>query len=376
MRRSLAKLVAFLCFVLCGFGCARDVELPPRNESLTIELRWIKGHPRERRTEIETGLLWSLSYLGAALPRDERYVLSWDDDIVTLRLDRAGVDESVAHHWMRLLDAMKASEEYRSNGAMDIGRFVVLTLCSARHYYALTGVSRRYEQARSGYLFAPQRIVIAESSIASGNRLIEVPSGIASDGMAFVAHEGTGSIRQGSFQIAEHEFLDVMSNGQLRFALYGLDGALKDAASESLTAAGKPTKCLWCHESQLMGPLVERTNPLEEHVAIGSEFLRNLRATRRSKIDFARTQDHTYAELLYVAFYQPSAERVAREWNMPVERVREALVGLRTHANEEFPFLGDELYERADVDTLAPYGVIAVPSDPREPSAYEPDLLN
>jgi hypothetical protein len=79
--------------------------------------------------------------------------------------------------------------------------------------------------------------------------------------------------------------------------------------------------------------------------------------------------------LLYSAFYEPSAERVAREWSVPVARVKETLSRLPTHAHDEFDFLGQRLYRRSDIDTLAPYGVLEPPTDPREPSAYEPDLL-
>ena len=105
------------------------------------------------------------------------------------------------------------------------------------------------------------------------------------------------------------------------------------------------------------------------------DVLQRARSRLDSRIDFARTQDHTYAELLYISFYEPSPERIAGEWNVPVARVREALTGLPTHAHDEFDFLGEQLYRRSDIDTLAPYGVLAPPTDPREPSAYEPDLL-
>jgi len=374
-RRPLPKLSLLAGLVFCGFGCAERATPPPPDPALTIELRWVESYPAQRRIEVETGLLWSLSYLGATLPRDERFLLFWQGNVVTLRLDLAGIDSDAAQHWARLLAVMKASEEYRSAGAIDVGRFVALTLCSPRHYYALTGAKQRFDEARSAYSFDSQPIAIVDSSVSEGSRLIEAPQGFAPNELAFIAHEGVGSIRQGSFQIAEHEFLDVMPNGQLRFALYDASGTLKPSASGTLTTAGKPTKCLWCHESNLMGPFVEPVQALEERVAVGNQRLREARSALRSKIDFSRAQDHTYAELLYVAFYEPSAERIAQEWNVSVDRVEELLSDLPTHAQEEFPFLGDELYSRADVDTRAPHGVIKVPSDPREPSAYEPDLL-
>ena len=40
-----------------------------------------------------------------------------------------------------------------------------------------------------------------------------------------------------------------MPNGQLRIALYDKNGNLKEAADSNITHAGKPAKCLWCHES-------------------------------------------------------------------------------------------------------------------------------
>ena len=62
---------------------------------------------------------------------------------------------------------------------------------------------------------------------------------------------GTGSIRDGTFERKDIEFLDLMKNGQLRFALYDLNGQLKTSTSPSLTAAGKPGKCVWCHQIRL-----------------------------------------------------------------------------------------------------------------------------
>jgi hypothetical protein len=99
------------------------------------------------------------------------------------------------------------------------------------------------------------------------------------------------------------------------------------------------------------------------------------RAAIRSQIDFSRQADHTYAELLYVSFFEPSLDRLAREWNMPVEQAAHLLRDAPTHFNEEFPFLGSKLYSRKDVDRFTPHKTVAAPPDAREPSPYEPDLL-
>jgi hypothetical protein len=377
LTRALVVLGVALLSGSCGTRPLAD------DPDLTIELRWSRSHGGESRTDVETGLLWTLSFLGAALPDESAHPLSWRGDMLTLHLDRAGVDASSLPSWKRLIAAMKASEEYRVRGGLDIGRFVALTLCSPNHYYALTGADTRFEQAYARHSFARERAAIVESGVSHGNRLIEVAAGTTAADIAFITHEGPGSISVGTFVIEEHELLDVMANGQLRFALYGVDGALKPAANKTLTAAGKPAKCLWCHEIVLQTPFDGRTSvpgylslgEFERLIAQRMDALRSARSELDSRVDFARRQDHTYAELLYMSFYEPSAERIALEWNVPVARVREALTGLPTHAHREFGFLGERLYLRSDIDALAPYGVLVPPTDPREPSAYEPDLL-
>ena len=380
-RAALPRAICLLAIALLAGSCGDTP--PPGDPDFSIELRWLKSYGRESRSDVETGLLWTLSFLGAALPDEGVHPLSWRGNVLTLHLDRAGIDASSLPNWKRLLAAMKASEEYRAAGGLDIGRFVALTLCSPNHYYALTGADTRFEQAYARHTFARERAAIVESAVSHGDRLIEVAEGPTTADIAFIAHEGPGSISLGTFVVEEHEFLDVMANGQLRFALYDANGALKPAANRTLTAAGKPGKCLWCHEIALSRPFNGRTSvpghgslgEFERLIAQRMDSLHSARSRLDARIDFARTQDHTLAELLYISFYEPSAERIAGEWNVPVARVREALTGLPTHAHDEFDFLGARLYRRSDIDILAPYGVLAPPTDPREPSAYEPDLL-
>lgn len=379
-RRTLPHAVALLAVALLS-GCGDPP--PPGDPTVAIELRWIESYEGQRRSDVETGLLWALSFLGARLPARGPDPLSWHGDVVTLRLDYAGIDADTLPRWQKLLALMKASEEYRAMGAFDIGRFVAMTLCSSNHYYALTDAATSYERAYASRVFAPEHVAIVESGVSHGNRLLETAEGPALADIAFIAHEGTGALTQGTFLPQERELLDVMPNGQLRFALYSAEGALKPAANRALTSAGKPTKCLWCHETHLLRPFDARTSvpghvspgAFEQRIAGRMDALRVARSELASRIDFAREQDHTYAELLYIGFYEPSAERLAREWGVPIARAQETLERLPTHVPEEFDFLGSRLYRRSDVDALAPYAVLEPPTDPREPSAYEPDLL-
>lgn len=380
--RMIRKIpLGLLAIALLCCGCGRGT--PPADPDLAIELRWLESYDRESRSDVETGLLWTLSFLGAALPANGENPLRWHGNVVTLRLDYAGVDAAALPAWRRLLGTLKASEEYRIMGALDAGRFVALTLCSSNHYYAFTGADPRYDDAYARHEFGPERVAIVESAVSHGHRLVEIANGTAAADIAFVAHEGTGSLPLDTFVPKERELIDIMANGQLRFALYGRDGALEPSADGALTAAGKPSKCLWCHEIGLSRPFKGRTDvpgygsldSFVQRIADRMNVLHGARLELRSRIDFARTQDHTYAELLYLAFYEPSAERIAREWNVPIDEARERLAGLPAHANEEHDYLGKRLYRRSDVDALVPYGVLEPPTDPREPSAHEPDLL-
>lgn len=377
-QSPMTRAATVVTLIVCSL-CAWSHGAPAYsdNPALTIDLRWVKAYPAESRAKVETGLLWGLSFLGAELPRDAD-VLSWNGNIVTVRLDRAGLIPGTEQSWEQLLAAMKVSDEYRVTTGLDIGRFMALTLGSSHHYFALTGASSNYAAAIEQQRFDPRQIAIVESAVARGNRLIEV--GLRG---FFVAHEGTGVIADGTFQKSDTEVLDVMKNGQLRFALYDHDGKLKPATSAELAVAGKPAKCLWCHEIVLQPAFSARTQ-VDGYYApadldrMTESHMRRLDAYRgklRSKIDFAKRQDHTYTELLYISFFEASAERIAREWNMPSERVEELLRGLPTHSHREFSFLGKRLYRREDIDARAPFKVIRSPSDPREPSEYEPNLL-
>ncbi|MEA3176965.1 MAG: hypothetical protein QOI59_488 [Gammaproteobacteria bacterium] len=377
-----------MCCLFSASGCGRITPPPaPRDPDLVIQLRWIKSYSDESRSKANMGLLWALSFLGARLPADAAAV-SWDGRRVTLDLDAAAVAESSKPAWRKLLHRLRSSDEYRVMGGIDIGRFIYLSLCSSYQYYALTGVSPTYAQFRAKHEFQPRQVAIVESAVAHGNRLIECAKAGGIESVAFVAFEGEGSLRDHSFQKTDIETLDVMENGQLRFALYDLEGHLKATTTPALTAAGKPSKCLWCHEINLQPPFKNVTDvdgyfgtkQFRERIASDMRVIGKYRRTLESQVNFAGLQDHSHAEALYMSFAEPTAARLADEWNMSLERVKQLLAGrnLKTHphsARLDDAILGDDLYDRNDVDSLAPYATIRGPSDMREASSYEPNLL-
>ena len=362
-------------------GCAKNAG-PPSDARDVIELRWLQGYADESQSKVETGLLWGLSLLGAQLP-DGEHVIRWHGDRLTLDLARAHLVEGTAPAWRQLIAAMKASGEYQAHGALDVGRFMALTLGSPNHYFALTGARANYTTARERYRFDPWSAAIVNSGVALGSRRIDIAFADRAEQIAFVAFEGSGSFPDKTFVPHEMELVDVMPNGQLRFALYGLDGRLKSSASPALTKAGKPAKCMWCHESGLMITLVDYPpvdgfygrQEFDALIAKRRDLLREYRDRLDTQIEYRNRQDHTFAELLYLAFEEPSRERLAREWGVTPERAAELLRGKPTHAHAEFAFLGTELYDREDVESLAPYAVLAGPQSVREFSAREPAII-
>jgi hypothetical protein len=374
-------LPIFLALAVLLEGCARDAG-PPSDPRDVIELRWIKAYARESKSDVETGLLWGLSLLGAQLPREAR-VIRWHDDRMTVDLARAQVIDGTAPAWRELIAAMKASGEYKTHGALDVGRFLALTLGSPNHYYALTGAIASYKTARERYRFDTKSAAIVKSAVAHGSRRIDLSIADNAAQMAFVAFEGAGSFADGTFVVHEMEIVDMMPNSQLRFALYDLDGHLKHGASPELTAAGKPAKCMWCHEAGLQPTFIDYPGAsgfydrreFDAMIASRRELLHEYRDRLDTQIKYRNRQDHTYEELLYLTFEEPSRERLAGEWGVTVERATERLRGLPTHAQAEFAYLGSELYRREDVESLAPYAVLAAPQSMREISAHEPEII-
>lgn len=371
------------CILIIVYSCV--YEDLPATEDLKINLRWVQSYPDETTEDVVIGLKWGLSFLGAELPKGsmDKVAIWISSSDLSLDLSAAGFNNEAEQSLMKIIRVLKTSEEYKLFNAIDVGRFIVLTLNSSYHYYAITGAKESLNSFRATYFFDNKQFAATSSSVAFGQRLIELPATDTSDKMAFIAHEGHGEIEEGTFQPAEFEVLSVMPNGQLRFALYDFEGKLKSSASPEFTTAGKPTKCLWCHEISLQVlhsvPIpVEGFYTPQEFVLKVQEFsaaIKNYRTTLNGEIDFNKTEEHTLLELLYIGFMEPSAFRLASEWDMSLSTVEQTLNQLPTHPHGEFPFFGDKLYRRSDIDTLAPYLPLQVPEDARELSSYEPDWI-
>ena len=91
------------CMAAILGACSRDTG-PPSDPRDVIELRWLKAYERESRSDVETGLLWGLSLLGAKLPRDAEVIL-WHGDVMTVDVARAQVQQGTLPAWRELIAA-------------------------------------------------------------------------------------------------------------------------------------------------------------------------------------------------------------------------------------------------------------------------------
>lgn len=363
--------------------CTSDQLRPVSEGKYSIQLRWVQAYEGENRDQVMTGLQWSLSFLGAHLPAANwpAAVQFIDDRRFVLHLGELGFSVNSLEAMAEILARLKESEEYQSLGAIDLARFLVLSLHSSWHYYEIVDAPTSLTE------YLAQKIVeridsfpILTSSIAQKNRMIRFQVADELAQTFFIAEE-TEDVQLPSYPIDHYEVLDILPNGQLRFLLYDDEGNLAPAAPIATTLAGKPSKCLWCHELNVQ-PLFQPTADVPGFLSSAEFILEVDTANRRldqyraglpTAIDFSDKQAHTQSELLYISFMEPSLERIAAEWEMAAEEAQNILKGFPTHTYDEFPFLG-ALYFREWVDSLAPYRTERVPDSVREPG-WEPDFF-
>lgn len=352
----------------------------------SISLRWIPAYQDESWDNVRTGLLWSFSFLGATLPAGSFDAsVTWKNDrLFTCDFSKLGFKKEALLSLQVIFDRLKASEEYSSKGGIDLGRLLMLTIYSSNHYYRITGMHASYNTLNELHLSdSVLQLALTHSAVASENRLINMPAATNSASLAFYsASEGAGSIADSSFATQIHETMELMPNGQLRFAIYDLQGNLLPSANTLISAAGKPGKCMWCHESKALTLFQEQDDipgylsaqEFKERVALTNEELTEIRNALSTDLVFANQSDHTQSELLYISFMEPSAYRIANDWDLTIDETINVLSDLPTHEYPEFPFLGF-LYHREAVDLLTPYRTERVPESVREPSFYEPDFF-
>lgn len=384
-RKSFFSLMAILVFL---FSCENEsIEnlFPVEGEPLhTIDLRWYQNDI-ETRAEFEVGMQWCFSFLGAQLPSGSWNLGTlWIND-QTLRIDLAtlGFNNHALEQFEKLIRLYKASEEYAVTGGIDAGRFVTSIINNSNHYYKIVNMPTTLERFRNNSTFLEKRAAIIESAVAFEERLISMPAQNQNiNSLTYWAQELSGSLIDSSQQVEENEVMDIMPNGQVRFGIYNKNGQLIGGGDTSLSIAGKPSKCLWCHEVNIQIGFSAMTaipgffspEQFDSIVQENTVVLNNHRSALSPEINFFDRNEHTKFEKIYIRFMEPSAQRLAQEWSKSISDVESILVNVQTHENDEFPELG-LLYYRKEIDQYSPYQVLPSTTEARETVSDEPNLL-
>ena len=383
MVRQIKLKYFFVCLSLSlsFWGCTADkleMVVP------SLELKYFLQPPLVEQDDILLGLKWYLSYLGAPLNTgdlENAVRLDTEKQQLSINFTALKFDKQAEYELLKIINTILQSSTYKAQGYIDLGRFVMLSFNSSLHYYKITQVAKRYTDFLNRFNFEDTAMLVLNqqtSSVSNGTRVIfrsQLPYSSFSD-VAFLAIEGIGDYSHDSFVPLSFEVFDFMNNGQPRFAIYDTVGLLKTAASPLHSSAGKPAKCMWCHESGIQANFVGNGAIFDAfNTQIGSfnDQIAQLRYALPADLDYQQLQAHSLAELLYVTFMEPTEERIAAEWQLGIAETQAILQQLQPQQNPEFPQMG-WVYNRTQIDSLAPFSPIIVPENYRDSAHYEPEF--
>lgn len=383
--RNVKKIYFFFSIIIIiiiplSFSSYKDTPV-----EVKINLKWYKAHEAESWSNIKTGMLWSFANLGASLPKNclDSAISFIDSNSFELNLNKLGFSVKALRALELVCNKIKYSDDYKRNNFLDLSRFLVLTLHAPNNYYKITEAETTIEVLKSNYDFNKCfEFGVTNSSVAKKYRLIKFNKDNNILKVAFIAEVGDQPILENNFKPKEYEVITVMPNGHFRYAIYDENGKLSDASNINYSIAGKPSKCMWCHESTYSTLFKENKEVKQKltniqflnAIAEAQSTLDSYRNTLNTEINFNNKQDHTQLELLYISFMEPSIYRLKQEF-MDNQDALIRIKKLRTHKYEEFLYLGD-LYFRREIDKYFNYNKIRTPYSIREKSSYEPDFFN
>lgn len=369
IKFAIALSVFFFAFILAG----------EKKLDYEITLKWNKAYSKDDLAKNVIGLKWCLLFLGSSIAADSTLRgISHGDSIIFLDVAKLGFHKKASEHLAHLNYQLKQTGEYKETNAVDLGRYMALTIGSPYHYYKITGTPNHLDSLKARYTFDSISGYIDNSGVSLVDRVISFSPSDSGKSQAFISSEKDPDTKE----IYEFETVELMPNGLVKFGIYDKNGVIKDAADPMVTRAGKPAKCMWCHESVLQ-PVFRKQNNYPGHLSSNAfrdsldRYSRQLRRYQDSIWKDANIKNrrlHTLMEIAYIGFMEPSVERLSGEWGLPVPEVVKKVSHLQSHRHDEFNYLGD-LYHRKDVDVLAPWSVMEVPERIREKSANEMDHL-
>ncbi len=377
------KSIITIFIITCIFTTAFVLNKTECNTK--INLRFNLAYKEDSIDKQKKGLLWALSFLGAELPKGtfERSLIKKDSTIFELDVTKVGFNKNAINALSTIIENLKESEEYKQKKGIDLGEFIIYTLGSSWHYYEITGVCKTINEFKQKHNFNNAVVFpVTNSSVAKGHRLIEITNTNEINKIAFLAHEGTGEINNNTFNSETTETVDIMKNGQQRFAIYNKEGNLIASSERKFGEAGKPIKCLWCHEIYIQ-PLYLKNeitkgyiSPLEFDSIVNSkmDYITSYRNKLKTDLNYSKKQEHTLMELLYITYMEPSKLKLENEWGINPFNLETLFIFNKTHQHKEFKYL-ENLRYRNEIKTNSPYESILLPDSVRDENIHEPNLF-
>ena len=363
-------------FLMIAFtGCLSDKTEPFSVDHVT--LKWHKGYEDDSFEKAITGLNWALSHIGAKNLVPTNRVFDSESKVKIYPVE-IGLKHKSQEVLGRLHAKITQSEAYQKRGDIDMGHYVTLLLGSSEHYYALVDLPNNLSDLEEGYTFSSVNGYINNSAISAKHRVLKFTDQHVLNQL-FISQE----IDSITGEIIEFETLDLLPNGQPRFGIFAANGERIEGANPVNSSAGKPGKCMWCHESKIQ-PLFSIQEPrvgyltpneLRDTLLFFRESHKNMLELQTLGVNFETPTDHVLMELLYIAYMEPSVDRLALEWGISTNEVENLLENVSTHEHEEFSFLGAR-YFRKDVQEFAPYQSLSVSDNVRELEGIEVNHLD
>ncbi len=366
-------LLFYIAFISCTNTTYDDIVA----EKPSLVLKCNKAYEEDNIQKAKIGLEWTLSYMGASLPLNNTGV-KVENNLIEIDFKKLGFNSNAIEKLEKLNEVIFTSEEYQVNNNIDLGRYVSLLFGASEHYYEITGVPYLLSEMLDNYQLNSERGYVNNSGVSFEHRLISFSEQEGFNQLFFCEE-----VDPETGIVIEYETVELMQNGQVRFGIYDKDGYRINSTDPLHSNAGKPAKCMWCHESGIQPLFSEQDDfegfiPYLEFKDLLTDFKnshKNLQNSLVDGVDYQETQQHTLTELIYISFMEPSAERLSLEWEMTVSEVENLLSGLPIHIHEEFFYLGD-LYDREDVESFAPFSGLQVSSSVREESEAEVNYIN
>ncbi|MBD80613.1 MAG: hypothetical protein CL840_16985 [Crocinitomicaceae bacterium] len=385
-KRSFLQITTLFVLITILFeACKKETLYVSEVEDSTSELALIwYQNDMETKNDFEVGLRWCFSFLGAELSTGSwENGTRWEDNKLHVDFSQMGFNQIALEQITKLNSLFKESGEFELKQGIDGGRWVAATFNTTNHYYKIVGIPDRFDLYKKGRSYLDSSVAVINSGVAFGNRIIQLPVvNAGSHNQSYIASELSGSIEQGTHSIKEFEVMDIMPNGQPRFGVYDSQGRRISGANNILSNGGKPSKCLWCHETNIQPSFLQSpkvsgyltTDDFNSSVKAAMQSLTLYRTSLNGEIDFTDAKAHEHLEKLYIRYYQPSLKRLAQEMGVSQVQAKQKLLSYKAQLHEEFPEMG-RLYIRNEVQTLLEFSTVRTAVGSRETEIVSIDLL-